>query len=131
MDEVRIKLSGIWVSLMLTYLLGDVLRIFSGDFEAGLVQGMQVTEMMYLGLAILLTLPIMMVYLTLRLPYKVNRWTNIILAIFFFAFNLIGLPTYPSAYDQFLIVVGLVFNILTVWYAWRWVEPATHNASQS
>jgi hypothetical protein len=32
----------------------------------------------------------------------------------------IGLPTYPSAYDQFLIVVGLVFNILTLWYAWKW-----------
>jgi hypothetical protein len=130
-EEVKIKLSGIWVSLVLTYLLGDVLRIFSGDFEAGLVQGMQVTQMMYLGLAILLALPIVMVYLTLTLPYRVNRWTNIILAIFFFAFNLIGLPTYPSTYDQFLIVVGLVFNILTVWYAWRWAEPANHNASQA
>jgi len=40
--------------------------------------------------------------------------------IFFFVFNLIGLPTYPSAYDKFLIVVGLAFNVLAVWYAWRW-----------
>ena len=32
MDETRIILSGIWVALMLTYLLGDVLRIFAGDF---------------------------------------------------------------------------------------------------
>jgi hypothetical protein len=31
------------------------------------------------------------------------------------------LPTYPSAYDKFLIVVGLVFNSLTVWTAWNWV----------
>jgi hypothetical protein len=30
-------------------------------------------------------------------------------------------PTYPSAYDKFLIVVGLVFNVLTVWFAWKWV----------
>jgi len=43
------------------------------------------------------------------------------LLIFFFGFNLIGLPTYPSAYDKFLIVVGLGFNVLTVWYAWKWV----------
>ena len=35
MDEIRIKLSAVWVALMLTYLLGDVLRIFSGDFQAG------------------------------------------------------------------------------------------------
>jgi hypothetical protein len=41
--------------------------------------------------------------------------------IILFGFNLIGLPTYPSAYDKFLIIVGLVFNVLTVWYAWKWV----------
>jgi hypothetical protein len=35
MEEVKIKLSASWVALMLTYLLGDVLRIFSGDFMAG------------------------------------------------------------------------------------------------
>jgi hypothetical protein len=51
----------------------------------------------------------------------VNRWVNIIAAIFFFVFNLIGLPKYPSAYDKFLIIVGLVFNVLTVYIAWRWV----------
>jgi hypothetical protein len=120
MEEVKIKLSGLWTALMLTYLLGDVLRIFSGDFVAGQVEGMQVTQGMYLGLAILLVIPAVMVFLSLTLPYKGNRWTNIILAIVFFVFNLIGLPTYPSAYDQFLIIVGLVFNALTVWYAWRW-----------
>ena len=34
MDAVKITLAGLWVALMLTYLLGDVLRIFSGDFKA-------------------------------------------------------------------------------------------------
>src|SRR5205807_8603388 len=37
----------------------------------------------------------------------------------FFGFNLIGLPRYPSAYDRFLIIVGLAFNVLTIWYAWQ------------
>jgi hypothetical protein len=36
-------------------------------------------------------------------------------------FNLVGLSTDPSAYDQFLIVVGLAFNRVTVWTAWNWV----------
>ncbi len=120
MDEVRIKLSALWVALMLTYLLGDVLRIFSGDFTAGEIGGMQVSQGLYLGLAALLVIPAVMVFLSLTLKHAVNRWANIILAIVFFVFNLIGLPTYPSAYDQFLIVVGLVFNVLTVWYAWKW-----------
>ena len=120
MEEIKIKLSALWVALMLTYLLGDVLRIFSGDFKAGEIEGMQVTQALYLGLAILLVIPVVMVFLSLTLPYKVNRWANIIVAIFFFVFNLIGLPTYPSAYDKFLIIVGLLFNVLTVWYAWKW-----------
>ena len=126
MEDVRIKLSALWTALMLTYLLGDVLRIFSGDFiagemgEMGEMGGMQITQEMYLGLAILMVIPVVMVFLSLTLPHKANRWANIILAIFFFGFNLVGLPTYPSAYDKFLIIVGLVFNMLTVWYAWKW-----------
>ena len=120
MEDVKIKLSGVWVSLMLTYLLGDVLRIFSGDFSAGTIGDMQISQGMYLGMAILMVIPVVMVFLSLTLKPKANRWANIIVAIFFFLFNLVGLPTYPSAYDKFLIVVGLVFNVLTVWYAWKW-----------
>ena len=122
MGETRIKLSGIWVALMLTYLLGDVLRIFSGDFSAGEISGMEITQVMYLGMAILMVIPIVMVFLSLTLKHKANRWANISVAAFFFLFNSVGLPTYPSAYDQFLIVVGLVFNVLTVWYAWKWLK---------
>jgi len=44
MEERKIKLAALWVVLMLTYLLGDVLRIFSGDFEAGEIGGMQITQ---------------------------------------------------------------------------------------
>ncbi len=121
MEDVQIKLSGLWVALMLTYLLGDVLRIFSGDFKAGEIGGMKITQAMGLGIAILMVIPVVMVFLSLTLNDPVNRWANIIVAIFFFGFNLIGLPTYPSAYDKFLIIVGLGFNVLTIWYAWKWV----------
>jgi hypothetical protein len=122
MDEVRIKLSALWVCLMLTYLLGDVLRIFSGDFVPGEVEGMQVSQGMYLGMAILMLIPIIMLFLSLTLPHKANRWANLIFAAVLFLINLVGLPTYPSLYDQFLIGVGLVFNVLTIWYAWKWSE---------
>ena len=121
MDDFQIKLSALWVALMLTYLLGDVLRIFSGDFKAGEIGGLKIGQRMYFGMAILMVIPILMVFLSLTLKQPVNRWANIIVAVFFFGFNLIGLPTYPSAYDKFLIIVGLAFNVLTVWYAWKWV----------
>jgi Family of unknown function (DUF6326) len=121
MKDVQIKLSALWVALMLTYLLGDVLRIYAGDFKAGEIGGKQITQVMWLGIALVMVIPVVMVFLSLTLQYPVNRWANIIVAIFFFVFNLIGLPIYPSAYDKFLIIVGLVFNALTVWYAWQWL----------
>ncbi len=106
---------------MLTYLWGDVLRIFAGDFEAGKLAGvMQPTQGMWLLIAAIMLIPIVMVVLTLTLKYPAIRWANIIVAIFFVVFNLFGLP-YPGAYDNFLIIVSFVFNALTVWYAWRWV----------
>jgi hypothetical protein len=118
MLDTRIILSGWWVALMLVYLLGDVLRIFSGD-AAKMLNG-QFTQGMWLGIAVLMLIPILMVVLSLVLPQPINHWANIIVAVFFFLFNLVGLPTYPSAYDKFLIVVGLVFNVVTVWTAWNW-----------
>ena len=121
MVDTRILLSGLWVALMLTYLLGDVLRLFSGDFKPGEIMGMQSTQAIWFAAAILMLIPIVMVVLTLTLQYPAIRWVTIGAAIILFGFHLIGLPTYPSAYDKFLIVVGLVFNVLTVWYAWRWV----------
>jgi hypothetical protein len=118
MLDPRITLSGWWVALVLIYLYGDVLRIFSGDFAR--MQTIQFTPAMWLGVAVLMLIPILMVPLSLALPQPVNRWANIIVAVFFFLFNLVGLPTYPSAYDKFLLAVSLVFNGVTVWTAWNW-----------
>lgn len=120
MENVRIKLSALWAALMLSYLLGDVLRVFSGDFEAAAATMEQISGGFYLGMAVLFTIPIAMVVLSMTMGYKANRWANIILPAVFFVINIIGLPTYPSLYDKFLNVVGLVFNLLTIRYAWAW-----------
>jgi hypothetical protein len=121
MIDTRIILSGIWVALMLTYLWGDVMRIFAGDVEPGKLQGgVQATQGMWLGIAAIMLVPILMVVLTLIIPYPAIRWINIIVAIIVILFNLVGLP-YKGAYDNFLIIVSFVFNALTIWYAWRWV----------
>ncbi|WP_119067132.1 DUF6326 family protein [Aggregatilinea lenta] len=120
MVERRLLLAAIWIALMLVYLLGDVLRIFSGDYLKGDTDASKFTQPMWLGVSVLMVIPIVMILLTLLLGQPVNRWVNIIVAAFFFLFNLVGLPTYTGLYDKFLIVVGLVFNGMTVWYAWHW-----------
>ncbi|MHA2181086.1 MAG: DUF6326 family protein [Promethearchaeota archaeon] len=120
MEDIRIILSFMWVATMLVYLLGDVLRIFAGDFKSGEIEGKKVSPNMYLGMAAIMVMPIIMVLLTLILGTPINKWVNVIVAVFFFIFNLVGIKGY-KAYDVFLIVISLGFNILTVWYAWSWI----------
>ena len=60
MEDVQIRLSALWAALMLTYLLGDVLRIFSGDFKAGEIGGVRITQIQWLGIAVLMVIPIVM-----------------------------------------------------------------------
>lgn len=118
--DTRILLAVLWVALMLSYLLGDVLRIFSGDFTPGEIAGIELTGTMWLGVGILMSAPIVMVVLSVTLPYGTLRWLTIGVAAFFFLFNLVGLPTYPSHYDRYLNVLGLALAAAIAWYAWHW-----------
>lgn len=120
MDEVQVRLAAMWFALMLTYLLGDVLRIFSGDFKPGEIAGVRGTPMIWLAAAAVMLIPIVMAVVSVTFAGPVVRWVHIGAAVGLFGFNLVGLPTYPSVYDRFLIVVGLGFNALTVWTAWSW-----------
>ena len=121
MEDVRIILSAIWVCVMFTYIMGDVLRILSGNFKTGEIGGKKVSQTQWLTMTLFMVVAVIMVFLSLVLGFPVIRWVNIILAGFFFMINLIGLPSYPSASNKLLIIVGLIFNILTIWYAWTWI----------
>ena len=124
MVNTRIVISGIWIATMLTYLLGDVLRIFAGDFEAGKVgevgSSVQAFQGMWMLMAVIMLIPIVMVVLTLVVPYPAIRWVTIGVAAFLILFNLVGLP-YKGAYDNFLILVSIAFKALNIWYAWKWL----------
>jgi hypothetical protein len=123
MADVRIILSGLWVAVMLTYLLGDVLRLMAGDVTPGEIEGRKAGQGIWLGIAVIMLIPIVMVVLSLTLPYPAVGWANIVVALLVVVFNLFGLP-YKGLYDNFLILVSFVFNALTVWYAWTWVTTA-------
>ena len=120
MAETRIVLAGLWIAVMLTYLLGDVLRITAGDFEPGKIFGDQTSPGIFLLIAVIMLVPIVMIILTLTLPYPAIRWINIVVPVIVAGFNLLGLP-YPGMYDNFLIAVSMVFNAVTIWFAWKWV----------
>ncbi len=116
--DTKIMLPVTWVVVTFIYLYGDVLRICKGEAKA--MADMNLNQFVWLGIAVLMLTPILMVFLSLVLPQPVSRWANIIVAAFFFLFNLVGLPTYPSLYDKFLLAVSMGFNVITIWYAWNW-----------
>ena len=123
MPGVRITLAGVWVALMLTYLLGDVIRIFAGDFTAGKMGDQAASQWMWIGATLLMLIPIVMVVLTLMVPHPAIRWIGIVAAGFLFLFNAVSVHTYPGHYDKLLIVVGLAFNGLTIWLSVTWRAP--------
>ena len=120
MVEVKIILSGLWIATMLTFLWGDVLSIIAGDAEKMFSDQMQMSQVMWTGIAVLMMIPIVMVILSLTLNNPVNRWANIIAAVFWIGFNLLSLGGYPT-YEKVLLVISMGFNVLIFWYAWNWV----------
>jgi hypothetical protein len=120
MESTRIILSGLWGASMLTFLWGDVLTIISGDVRPGLIQGEKVTQGMSFAMAGIMMIPIVMVVLSLTLRYPAIRWVNIVVAILWVLFILSGISGYP-AYEKFLLGISIVFNVMTVWHAWKWV----------
>lgn len=119
MEDQRIILASLWICLMLIYLLGDVMRIFAGDFTPGEIDGKPMAQWMLMIMALFMLIPIMMVILSLVLSYSAIRILTLIAAVFLAIFNLAGLP-YKSLFDNFLIVVSIAFNIITAYYAWIW-----------
>lgn len=120
MPEVQIKLAALWIMLMLIYLVGDILRLFSGDTVPGEVMGSKMTQPMLMFMAVFMLIPILMIWVSLTVDQPINRWANIIVPALFFLFNLVGIPSYPGLYDKFLLVVSLIFNLMSIWTAWNW-----------
>ena len=125
--NVKIKLSLFWVALVFFYLYNDVIGFFRRDTIEEVLSGemgsVQVTQTLLFGGAILMAIPIFMIFLSLTLKAKVNRWTNIIVGIFH-AVILVGFLFVPAgetwAYYALYMIFEAVFIVLIVWHACKW-----------
>ena len=122
--NIKIKLSALWVSIMFIYLYVDVFGFYKPgvieDAIAGKVWTFQITQVWLLGVIILMTIPSLMVFLSLVLPVKANRWTNIIVGILYIVVTL-GMTIGESyAFYIFGSIVEAVLLLLIVVYAWKW-----------
>lgn len=122
-EDIKMKLSILWIARMLTSLQGDVIRYLEPGMLEDIIAGtadIPLTEEMLAVVAIMMLIPIFMVFLSLELPYKANRWANIIIAIFFIAVDGIGFIIPRPLYENIMGVGYVVFCALIVWYAWKW-----------
>jgi hypothetical protein len=81
---VRLKLAASWTSYMFVYVYADVLGIYIPgtveDILAGRVWQFEISQTWAFGALAMSLVPIMMVFLSLVLPVRANRRTNIIVA---------------------------------------------------
>lgn len=113
----QIVLALLWVALMLIFLLGDVLRIFAGDFTPGKMGEDEVKPSMWVVAALMMVVPILMIVVSLFVPIGISKWITIVASVLFFLLNLSGLKGY-KLYDQILLVISFVINFITIYYVW-------------
>lgn len=121
--HVKVKLSALWVSLMLCYIYGDIFRLFQHnalqEMLDGKMWGTPVTQWLLVGTSIVIAIPALMVFLSLVLKPALNRWLNIILSVFYIALMIFTMQG-AWLYYKFLGVIEIVLSSLIIWYAWTW-----------
>ena len=124
--NVKTKLSALWAALMFLYIYGDLTTFYKPGMINEIIAGKMgplgpTTQVVLLGSAIFMAIPGVMVFLSLTLKPKANRWANIILGILYTVVMLITMLMPGSwAYYIFLGIVEIVLTVLIVWYAWKW-----------
>ena len=126
--NVKLKLAALWGALMFLYVYADILSLFRpGHIEeilAGKMGPFPVTQVGLLTAALLMAIPSVMVFLSLALTPKVNRWTNISFGLLYTLVNLSNLIGETWAYYLAIGIVEIVLTLLIIGYAWQWPKPA-------
>ncbi|HJS88767.1 MAG TPA: DUF6326 family protein [Steroidobacteraceae bacterium] len=130
MKNIRARLSVLWVFATLNYIYADVFACMDAlGSKAVSSKIMHFSPGAWLGIAILMEIPMAMILLSWILKPQANRWANIIagvietLAVLLTQivgplFNL----TTTSSYYVFFGAMEVPCTLLIVWYAWRWAS---------
>jgi hypothetical protein len=84
---------------------------------------MEFTQGALLAASILMEISISMVLLCRVLPYKANRWANIIAGVITTAVQTMTLfAGAPAMYYLFFSIIEIASTAAIVWLAWTWRE---------
>jgi len=123
--NVKVKLSALWAAVMFLYVYADIKAFFKPgiieDLMAGKVGNFQITQGFLFTSAIIMTIPSVMIFLSLSLKAKANRWTNIIVGIVYTVI-ILGTLLMGGAWAYYILygTVEIVLTGLIAWHAWKW-----------
>jgi hypothetical protein len=122
--NVKLRLAALWASMMFFYIYVDYFGLHMpghiNNILAGKVFVFDITQVFLLTALVLTTIPALMIFLSIALPAKVNRWTNIIVAAVWIPYTLFNLAGEAWVHMVFGAVVEVVLLLLIILYAWKW-----------
>ncbi len=119
--DIKVKLSILWIIVMFNMLFADVLTLYIPENLEEIMTrstSVQITEGLMLMMAIIIEIPIVMIFLSRILKYRANRWANIIASAITIVF-VIGGGSLVLHYIFFATIEVACMSII-VWYAWKW-----------
>jgi hypothetical protein len=121
--EKKLRISSLWIVLLFNMLFRDMHEFARPGFLEELLamtsNGAKIPDALLLLSAIILQIPICMIFLTQALPMKINRWANMIGAALFML-NIIVMVKNPDLDDMFFMTIGFIAQILIIICASAW-----------
>lgn len=128
--NVKLIISSLWVAVMFCYVYGDYIEVYVPGVIANAMEVTSAKEgiqLEFFAVALLMSVPSVMIFLTLVLKPRINRWLNIIIPTLYIVLLIaINLQT-TWAFYLYLTAIEILLSIYTVWYAWSW--PKTEQYS--
>ncbi|MFM9838993.1 MAG: DUF6326 family protein [Cyclobacteriaceae bacterium] len=122
--SLKLKLATLWASFMFLYIYVDYFHLYMPgsikDILAGKVFVFDISYVFLLIAMIFVAIPTLMIFLSVVLPAKVNRWPNIIVATIFIPYMLFNLVGEAWVHMYFAAAVEVVILVLIIRYAWKW-----------
>jgi hypothetical protein len=126
--SVKLKIAALWTAVMFLFAYGDIFGYFRPGFiaeiMAGNVAGNAIDQAFLMFTAAYVTIPSLMVFLSLVLKPRISRPANIVLGIAYAASILLFCVGESYAYYIFLSVLECVLLLAIAWYAWNWPKQA-------
>ncbi len=133
--SVKVKLAALWASFMFLYIYVDYFHLLMPgsieDLLAGKVFVFDVVPGFLLAGLASVSMPALMIFLSVALPAKASRWTNLIVATVYIPYTLFNLVGEAWPHMVFGAVVEVAILLIVVRYAWKWPRLASVGRFQS